>query len=352
MVDEPDEVDRTLDDLTTDELADLFGISALPRRMRAVNRAVVRTVKPFRGVLTDTGRSLLGSSGKRLRSVLTVAAADLGPTFDARVQNAAAAVELVQVGSLIHDDVIEDAPTRRGYPTINAIDGIGPAVVTGDLVLAAAARLVAGLGTEASAMLANGLEDMAAGQMLELRDAFDTTRTVENHMRAIQAKTGALFACACRLGGWCARLPRKQQDILTRYGTTFGVGYQLLDDVLDIAGDPQRLGKAVGADIGAGIYTLPVLLALQERGGRTLDRLLRRGRSDDLAEALQRVRRSGAVGQGLDAAEQWMRQARRAAGQLGRSRVAKGLQALPLAYASWAVDQLMEASAPPPPPAG
>jgi heptaprenyl diphosphate synthase len=326
--------------MTPARLGALFGIDALPRRMTVIERRLASGVRRLGDVLTPTAKAAVGAKGKRLRPLLTVVCAELGGVFDDRVVNAAVAIELIQVGSLIHDDVIEDAPTRRGAPTVNAVDGVGTAVVTGDLVLSAAAALAAGLGAAPSEMLSQGLVDMATGQLNEMQDLFNAERTVERHMAATQAKTGALFSCACRLGAWCGGLPDSQQDAVTRYGGAFGVGYQLLDDLLDLIGDPARLGKPVGVDLKTGVYTLPTLLALRQRGGKTLARLLRRGGPDDLGEARDRIRASDAVDETIDVIGQWMTEAERAVRRLPESAVRNGLARFPQTYLSWGLDAL------------
>jgi geranylgeranyl pyrophosphate synthase len=326
--------------MTPQRLGELFGIDAFPKRMAAIERRLSAGIRRLGDVLTATAKAAVGAPGKRLRPMLTVVCAELGGVFDDRVVDAAVAIELIQVGSLIHDDVIEDASTRRGGPTVNAVDGVGTAVVTGDLVLSAAAALAAGLGAAPSEMLSQGLVDMATGQLNEIQDLFNAERTVERHMAALQAKTGALFSCACRLGAWCGRLPERQQDVVTRYGGAFGVGYQVLDDLLDLIGDPVQLGKPVGVDLKTGVYTLPTLMALRQRGGKTVARLLRRGGPDDLAEARDRIRASDAVDETIDVISQWMTEAERATRRLPSGAVRDGLAAFPQTYLSWALRTL------------
>ena len=275
-----------------------------------------------------------------MRPLLTMASAAVGGVFDSRVVDAAVAVELIQIGSLVHDDLIENATTRRGASTVNHADGTGVAVVTGDLILARAALLAAGLGSDPAEMLSEGLVNMATGQMHELRQAFDVNRTIEQTTEVALAKTGALFACACRLGAWCAGLAPKQRDALTKYGASFGVGFQILDDLLDVIGDPERMGKPIGADLAAGVYTVPTVLALRQRGAKTLARLLKQGSPDAVAEARVRIAKSKAIDECLTAIQHWMGQAEQAARRLPTAPVTAGLAAFPNVYVDWALREL------------
>lgn len=325
--------------LAVSELAALFAIPGLPDRMRGVEKRLQQVLSPFDAVLTPAGRGNVHARGKRLRPVLALVSAEVGGVFDKRVIDAAVAVELIQIGSLIHDDLVEGATTRRGAPTVNAADGEGLAVITGDLVFAKAAVIAAGLGADPAEMLADGLVDMATGQMRELQQLFDQTRTAEQVAEVAHGKTGALFACACRLGAWCADLPPKQRESLTRYGWSFGVGFQILDDLLDVIGNPEAMGKPVGADIAAGVYNLPTVLALQQRGSQTLRRLLKRGDKDALDEARARIAKSKAIDQCFAAVDHWMTEAERAARKLPQSATSAGLQAFPKHYVRWALSQ-------------
>ena len=139
------------------ELAALVAMPDLPQRVDAVEAQLRRTIEPFRDALGPAAYDVITAPGKRLRPALTIVMAHLGGVFDDRVVRAATAIELVQIGSLVHDDIIDGSSTRRGKPTINSTDGVGPAVVAGDLVLALAGHLAAELAQEASTLLADGM---------------------------------------------------------------------------------------------------------------------------------------------------------------------------------------------------
>lgn len=318
--------------MTPHDLASLLAVPDLSSRLTAVQRNISATIEPYRGALPAGTFELLTAPGKRLRAALTIALAQLGsPNLDA-VMRAATAVELVQIGSLIHDDVIDRSPVRRGKPTVHRVAGDGPAVVIGDLVLALAGDLVAPLGPFPASLLAGGMTQMAKGELVELLDLGNADRSLDRYLMAIQGKTGALFAAACRLGAWCGALPLTAQNAATTYGDAVGIAYQLVDDLIDVTGVGE-VGKPLGTDLASGVYTAPVILALQRRGKGRLRRTLFGGHPADLDEALAIVRGSPALREVVVRAAASIRVAEAAARELGPKATTIGLQAFPRALA-------------------
>jgi len=331
------------------QLGRLFGLPDLPQRLAAVDRTIAEALGRDGEMLAPAALRVAGSGGKALRPLLAIVSAAAGDddVFDQRVASVAAAVELVQVGSLVHDDILDRATTRRGQPTINAVEGIDHAVLAGDYILARAAALAVSVSREAGELVAETLGVLCEGQALEMRDAFDPDRSVEAHLRSVHGKTAALFACACRIGAVTAGLPDRDGDALARYGEAFGMGFQVLDDVLDLLGDPDRLGKPTGLDIASGVYTLPVLAALDGPQGGELRRLLPEsddglpGGVGDVAAAVELVRGSGSVGVALETMDRYADDASRAAAELThleRTAVGEGLLAFPRTYMRWALE--------------
>jgi geranylgeranyl pyrophosphate synthase len=179
-----------------------------------------------------------------------------------------------------------------------------------------------------------------------MRDAHDPGRTVDAHLASVRGKTAALFECACRLGAYCAGLGPENVEALARFGHAFGMGFQVLDDVLDLIGDEERLGKPTGNDIASGVYTLPVLAALQGPEGDRLRGTLTSGDPDrravDVALAIELVRRSGAIAEALSAADRYADEARRAVAHLNQTTVGEGLGRFPRLYATWSLETLMD----------
>lgn len=326
-------------------MAEIFGLADLPDRLAAVDDRITAVLGTDGALLGPASVRVASSGGKRLRPLFTIVTAATGGTFDDTVVDAAAAVELVQVGSLVHDDILDAADTRRGRPTINALEGVNHAVLAGDYILARAAELAAGVSREAAALLASALGDLCEGQVLEMRDVHDPGRTVDAHLASVRGKTAALFECACRLGAHCAGLGPENVAALARFGHAFGMGFQVLDDVLDLIGDEARLGKPTGNDIVSGVYTLPVLNALQGPDGDALRSALDADTDldgPDVAAVIDLVRRSGAIAEALTAADRYADEARRAVAHLNQTTVGEGLGRFPLLYATWALDTLMD----------
>ncbi len=178
------------------------------------------------------------------------------------VVRAAVAVELVHSATLVHDDIIDGAELRRGRPTVVARHGRDAAVGTGDLLFSRAfAELAAGGEVEPLRLLTSASRALAAGELMQREDAYDRSVTVERYMHRCELKTAALFEAACALGA----LPAGDElaDALARFARRIGLAFQLLDDVLDIAGGQSRTGKQPGADLRDGTVTLPLIIAGQ-----------------------------------------------------------------------------------------
>jgi heptaprenyl diphosphate synthase len=229
--------------------------------------------------LTEIASHLIAAGGKRVRPGFCIASAATALTVDAPASPAAVtggvAVELVHLGSLYHDDVMDEAVVRRTVDSVNARWGNLKAILAGDFLLARASELAAGLGVEVARLLAATIGRLCEGQVLELRHAYDLDRTEESYLKAIEGKTASLLASSCRIGGIVADLPREHTEALTDFGRSYGMAFQLVDDVLDLVATEAELGKPAGHDLEEGVYTLPVILTLRSRHGDELRPLLR-----------------------------------------------------------------------------
>jgi heptaprenyl diphosphate synthase len=173
----------------------------------------------------------------------------------------------VHLGSLYHDDVIDEAETRRGVPSVNARWSNIVAILAGDYLLAQASSLAASLGADVAALLASTIGELCRGQVLELQHLFDADRSVESYLSAIEGKTASLMATACRVGGMVSDVKPSTLDALTQFGHHLGMCFQIVDDVLDITATEAELGKPAGNDVHEGVYTLPVIQALRSGSG-------------------------------------------------------------------------------------
>jgi heptaprenyl diphosphate synthase len=264
-------------------------------RVEVELRMAVSSEDPF---LTTVAGHLIDAGGKRLRPALTLAAAAAGGVgATPSVVLGACAVELVHLGSLYHDDVMDEATTRRNTQSVNAKWGNLVAILAGDYLLAKASEIAASLGTEVAGLLAATIGRLCEGQVLELQQAFQLNRTESAYLASIEGKTASLLASSCRIGGLCAGLPTHAVDALTKFGRAFGVVFQIVDDIGDLVLSEEDLGKPAGNDLVEGVYTLPVLRALSvPQAGSELRALLGGpiGRPDaDKARAI--IRSSGAI---------------------------------------------------------
>jgi heptaprenyl diphosphate synthase len=171
-------------------------------------------------------------------------------------------VELVHLGSLYHDDVIDEAETRRGVPSVNARWSNIVAILAGDYLLAQASALAASLGADVAALLASTIGELCRGQVLELQHLFDRERDEDSYHSAIAGKTASLMATSCRVGGMVSGVSPDTLEALTQFGHHLGMCFQIVDDVLDVTASEAELGKPTGNDVHEGVYTLPVIYAL------------------------------------------------------------------------------------------
>ncbi len=282
-----------------------------------VEAALLGSVAAQDELMAQMGGHLITAGGKRARPLFAVASAAALAEDDAGVLAAVTddvilggvAVELVQVGSLCHDDVIDEADTRRGADSVNLRWGNLKAILAGDFLLAKASEIAAGLGTEVAGLLAATIGRLCEGEVHELRTAYDAERTEASYLAAIEGKTAALFATACRVGAIVGDLPRADIERLTEFGRHYGMAFQVVDDILDVIATDEELGKPAGHDIAEGIYNLPVLRALAD-GAPELRALLGGPiDGDDLDRARKLARESDGVAQSIEVARSYVDQA-------------------------------------------
>lgn len=236
------------------------------------------------------------AGGRRLRPTLVVCSAIAvgGPrAVSERVIDAAAAVELLHLASLYHDDVLDSAPLRRDRPSANALWGNHAAVLGGDMLLSHAYRVAAGLGTTELRRLAQTLTALCSGQIAESTAQFDHGRGLSDYDASIRGKTATLLSTSCWLGAATAGATSQAAEALACFGMELGVAFQIVDDVLDLYGHSHATGKPAGSDLREGVFTLPVLMTLQRDPG--LVELLVEGIDQaGVEEVARRVRAVGA----------------------------------------------------------
>lgn len=224
----------------------------LPARLGEVEEVLRKTVVGHGDRLDEDTTATLLAGGKRLRPMLVLLCA--GEAGGASSVRAATAIELIHMATLVHDDVLDEAPLRRGLPTVAASSGRDRAVASGDLLLSRAFALLSDAGdSRAVALLAEASVALARGELAQRHDAFDLAISEQRYLERCRLKTAKLFECACLLG--------HDDEHLRAFGSDVGLAFQLLDDVLDVAGPPERTGKARGTDLLDGTITLPLIEA-------------------------------------------------------------------------------------------
>jgi len=257
--------------------------------------------------LSEVSRHLIDAGGKRIRPILAITSAAAGGSEITReVILSGIAVELVHLASLYHDDVMDDASQRRNVESVNFRWGNLIAIVAGDYLLAKAAGIAARLGQEIAELLANTLADLCAGQILEVQTSYLPSRSQESYFEAISGKTASLMATACRIGALAADLERSHIDAVTEIGRSLGVVFQIRDDVLDLVASAEILGKTPAQDLLEGIYTLPVIEALNTPYKSDLEPLLTRNMDQaSVDKAVKVVLSSGGIAKAWSSAQEF-----------------------------------------------
>jgi heptaprenyl diphosphate synthase len=235
-------------------------LKTLESGLETVEAALELAVSHTDPIASVTARHLSSAGGKRIRPTLVLLASQLGEANNKDVIDAAVVVELTHLATLYHDDVMDDAPMRRGVPTAHEIWGNSVAILTGDLLFARASQVVSRLGERALTLQADTFERLCLGQLHETVGPQSGENEIEHYIQVLADKTGSLIAAAAELGIMFSGAPTEYLEPMRIYGEKIGVAFQLIDDVIDIFSDGATSGKTPGTDLLAGVPTLPTLL--------------------------------------------------------------------------------------------
>lgn len=269
--------------------------------MTRVNELILSKAGSDVEMIPEIANHLISSGGKRLRPMLTLAAAQMfGYAGDGHVK-LATSVEFMHTATLLHDDVVDESDLRRGKKTARMIWGNQASVLVGDFLLGQAFRMMVEVGSlDALDILSTAASVIAEGEVMQLSAAKNLETTEDEHFAVIKAKTAALFSAAAEVGPVIASAGRADRSALRSYGMNLGLAFQLIDDALDYGGNASDLGKNVGDDFREGKVTLPVILAY--RRGSAEERTfwkaaIEDGNSDDAAleKAIGMMSRHGAI---------------------------------------------------------
>ena len=215
--------------------------------------------------LNDISQYLIKAGGKRFRPVCTLLSGELGNGNNEKIIDAAVAVELIHLGSLYHDDVIDEAETRRSVQSANVKWNATLSILAGDYLLARSSELAAEtLGLESVKLLASTYAELVEGQTKEVQYQYDTEHSTDDYMKVIEGKTASLIRTSAKLGAMAADCDEKTTEAISNWAWHSGLIFQITDDILDLNSNTETLGKESGKDILEGTYTLPVLLALSK----------------------------------------------------------------------------------------
>ncbi len=259
---------------------------------------------------------VVGSQGKRLRMALTLLSGKLIDYRFEKLLPLSVALEMVHLATLVHDDIVDHATTRRGKPTVNAVYGDGVAILLGDYLFAKTSGLVADVEDfRIDHLFSDTVARICEGTILELVTARSAEVPLESYIERISRKTACLMSACCKGGAIVAGGSEAQIALLEQYGLNLGIAFQIIDDVLDYTGTEASIGKPAGNDLRQGLVTLPLIYALRnESNGRhdQVARLLRTGdaESDEVAEVVRWVNRGPAIREALNLAEHYGARAR------------------------------------------
>lgn len=260
--------------------------------LQKVNQHILTHMQSPVALIPQLASHLIAAGGKRLRPMLTLAAANLCGYTGTRHIGLSACVEFIHTATLLHDDVVDESELRRGQESANAVWGNQASVLVGDFLFSRAFQLMVADGSlQVLKILSDASAVIAEGEVLQLMTANDPQASEEAYLEVIRSKTATLFAAASRVGAVVADRPSIQEEALESFGMNLGIAFQLIDDVLDYSAKQAQLGKTVGDDFREGKVTLPLILAWR-RGSdeerefwrRTVERLEQN--DDDLEKAI------------------------------------------------------------------
>ena len=312
------------------KIAERALVNDLEKGLEQVEELIRKSIANTDKLLDETSNHLVEAGGKRMRPVLTLLCSHLGDSTKQEVIQAATVIELTHLGTLYHDDVMDEADLRRGVPTAHSIWGNSVAILTGDVLFARASQVVSGLGQQALLMQAQTFERLVLGQLHETI-GHEQHDELDFYIQVLKDKTGSLIALAAQLGALLADADEDYLAPLGEFGEAVGVAFQLMDDVIDIQSDDDDSGKFPGTDLRAGVPTLPVILLRKKTDEDSIElvELIDSGlESDtDLKTAVERLREHQVMEESMAAAVEWAERAKTSLEPLPDGSVKKALEA-------------------------
>jgi heptaprenyl diphosphate synthase len=267
----------------------------------AIEKELERSVYIDHAMLRETSTHLLKAGGKRIRPVFVLLAGEFGNYDLERMKHVAVPMELIHMSSLVHDDVIDDANTRRGQLTVRSKWDNRIAMYTGDYIFARALEVITRIENPAvHQIMSKAIVQMVIGEMEQIRFFFHTGQSIRDYLLRIKRKTALLIAISCQLGALASGASAALANRLYSFGYNAGMAFQIRDDILDLTGTEKELGKPPGSDVKQGNITLPIIYALRknrlrESILRELDRIHEFDGQTDVSALLEMIRHSGGI---------------------------------------------------------
>ena len=251
--------------MDSNDLTNIIPIPSLWDNLEKLEKRLFEVTVSEDTYLTEISQYLMEAGGKRFRPIISLLAGELGTKNKDKVIDAGISVELIHLGSLYHDDVIDEATTRRGVESTNRKWNATLAILAGDYLLARSSELAAdNLGLESVKLLASTYAELVVGQTKEVQFSFDTKHGTDDYLEVISGKTASLIRTSAKLGAMASNSSPELIESISSWAWHSGIIFQITDDILDLNSDTETLGKPAGNDILEGTYTLPVLLALEK----------------------------------------------------------------------------------------
>jgi len=284
-------------------LADIVSLafiqSCITDDMQAVDAVIRKSLYSDVVLINQVADYIINSGGKRLRPALVLLSAGVFGKVEARHHQLAAVVEFIHTATLLHDDVVDESALRRGRATANTLFGNAASVLVGDFVYSRAFQMMVGVqNMRVMEVLSEATNIIAEGEVLQLLNCHDADITDEAYLKVIHYKTAKLFEAATRLGAIICNATPQDEQAMAEYGMRLGTAFQLIDDVLDLSGDSQDIGKNLGDDLAEGKPTLPLLFAMRNGSAQqraVIRHAIEQGGLDELPAVIKAVQETGAL---------------------------------------------------------
>lgn len=273
--------------------------SCIDNDMRMVDKAIRQSLHSEVTLVNQVAEYIINSGGKRLRPMLVLLSAGLFGEIQAHHHQLAAVVEFIHTATLLHDDVVDESSKRRGQSTANALFGNAASVLVGDFVYSRAFQMMVSVqNMRVMEVLSNATNVIAEGEVLQLLNVNNADISDDAYLQVIHYKTAKLFEAATRLGAIISQASEKDEAALTAYGMHLGTAFQLIDDILDLSGNSEDIGKNLGDDLAEGKPTLPLLYAMRNSNAEqstVIRNAIEQGGLEHLPQVIEIVKNSGAL---------------------------------------------------------